>query len=201
MPEPLEIDAASAGQVRVHPHAGFERVRRLHRKWPGYPGFLSRTQRRLNSLHVSQRRGADRRWTGALGLSEKARPAHVANRSRHANRYARLRPAALATGTMGYKHREADPTPVKAALEEPNFLLKIIPHVEGSPRICELVKYRLEEIALRGAWTGPSSPIPDASRIGSCRRSRFSRSSPQSTSAPTLRSASGGLSMTICSNR
>ena len=58
---------------------------------------------------------------------------------------------------MGYKHREADTALVKAALEEPNFLLKIIPHVDGSPRICELVEYRLEEIALRGAWTGPAA--------------------------------------------
>jgi acetoacetate decarboxylase len=33
---------------------------------------------------------------------------------------------------------------VKAELEEPNYLLKIIPHVDGSPR-CELVGYRLEE--------------------------------------------------------
>jgi acetoacetate decarboxylase len=66
-------------------------------------------------------------------------------------------PLRVATGTMGYKHREADPAKVKAALEEPNFLLKIIPHVDGSPRICELVEYRLEEIALRGAWTGPAA--------------------------------------------
>ena len=36
---------------------------------------------------------------------------------------------------MGYKHREADPALVKTALEEPNFLLKVIPHVDGSPRI------------------------------------------------------------------
>src|SRR5215212_12011992 len=50
-------------------------------------------------------------------------------------------PLRVATGTMGYKHREADLAQVKAALEEPNFLLKIIPHVDGSPRICELVEY------------------------------------------------------------
>jgi acetoacetate decarboxylase len=63
----------------------------------------------------------------------------------------------LATGTVGYKHREADPAQVKAALAEPNFLLKIIPHVDGSPRIFELVEYRLEEMALRGPWTGPAA--------------------------------------------
>jgi acetoacetate decarboxylase len=58
---------------------------------------------------------------------------------------------------MGYKHREADLAQVKAALEEPNFLLKIIPHVDGSPRICELVEYHLEQLVLRGTWTGPAA--------------------------------------------
>jgi acetoacetate decarboxylase len=46
---------------------------------------------------------------------------------------------------------------VRAALEEPNYLLKIIPDVDGSPRICELVDYRLEDIVMKGAWTGPAT--------------------------------------------
>jgi acetoacetate decarboxylase len=58
---------------------------------------------------------------------------------------------------MGYKHREADLAQVKAALEEPNFLLKIIPNVDGSPRICELVEYHLEQLVLKGAWSGPAA--------------------------------------------
>lgn len=66
-------------------------------------------------------------------------------------------PLRVATGTMGYKHREADLAQVKAALDEPNFLLKIIPHVDGSPRICELVEYHLEQVVLKGAWTGPAA--------------------------------------------
>ena len=64
-------------------------------------------------------------------------------------------PVRVATGTMGYKHKAADAAAVLASLSEPNFLLKIIPHVDGSPRICELVEYRLEDIDLQGAWTGP----------------------------------------------
>jgi len=40
-----------------------------------------------------------------------------------------------ASGTMGYKHREADRAVVMKALSAPNFLLKIIPHVDGSPRL------------------------------------------------------------------
>jgi acetoacetate decarboxylase len=63
----------------------------------------------------------------------------------------------IATGTMGYKHRQADLTHAMALLKAPSFLLKIIPHVDGTPRICELVEYHLEDIVLKGAWTGPAA--------------------------------------------
>jgi acetoacetate decarboxylase len=66
-------------------------------------------------------------------------------------------PVRVATGTMGYKHRTVDLAAAKAGLAAPNFLLKIIPHVDGTPRICELVEYYLEDIAMKGAWTGPAS--------------------------------------------
>ena len=62
-----------------------------------------------------------------------------------------------ASGTMGYKHREADLDAVTAALAEPNFLVKIIPDVDATPRICELVRYHLEDIDLKEAWTGPAA--------------------------------------------
>ena len=63
----------------------------------------------------------------------------------------------VATATMGYKHRTLDAAAVKTALGAPNFLLKIIPHVDGSARICELVRYFLEDITVKGAWTGPAA--------------------------------------------
>ncbi|WP_026605677.1 acetoacetate decarboxylase [Methylocapsa acidiphila] len=63
----------------------------------------------------------------------------------------------IATGTMGYKHKEADLAAVKTSLLAPNFLLKIIPHVDGTPRICEIVEYYLTDVDLKGAWTGPGS--------------------------------------------
>ena len=66
-------------------------------------------------------------------------------------------PVRVATGTMGYKYKAADPAAVKASLEAPNFLLKIIPHVDSTPRICELVEYYLQDIDLKGAWTGPGA--------------------------------------------
>jgi acetoacetate decarboxylase len=62
-----------------------------------------------------------------------------------------------AVGTMGYKHREVDLAGVAKALGAPNFLVKIIPHVDGSPRILELVRYHLTDIQLKGAWTSPAA--------------------------------------------
>jgi acetoacetate decarboxylase len=66
-------------------------------------------------------------------------------------------PVRVAIGTMGYKHRAADVAAVKAALSAPNYLLKIIPHVDGTARICELVEYFLEDVNVKGAWTGPAA--------------------------------------------
>jgi acetoacetate decarboxylase len=63
----------------------------------------------------------------------------------------------IAYGTMGYKHKAADLAAVKASMAASNFLLKIIPHVDGSPRICEIVEYHLTDIDLKGAWTGPAA--------------------------------------------
>src|SRR5579871_2681583 len=70
----------------------------------------------------------------------------------------------VATATMGYKHQSLDTSRTKTALAAPNYLLKIIPHVDGTPRICELVEYVLEDIEVKGAWTGPAalSLIPHA---------------------------------------
>ena len=66
-------------------------------------------------------------------------------------------PVRVASGSMGYKHVRLDPAGVQAGLDEPGFLLKIIPHVDGSPRICELVRYRRVDVIVKGAWTGPAS--------------------------------------------
>ena len=63
----------------------------------------------------------------------------------------------IATGTMGYKHRDADRAAVLKSLAQPNWLIKIMPDVDCSPRVCELVEYRLEDLTLKGAWTGPAA--------------------------------------------
>lgn len=62
-----------------------------------------------------------------------------------------------ASATMGYKHVAADHDAVLESVKAPAFLLKIIPHVDGTPRICELVQYAAEDVVLKECWTGPSA--------------------------------------------
>ena len=69
----------------------------------------------------------------------------------------RYGPVPVAVATMGYKHRAVAHEPILTSLSEPNFLLKIIPHVDGSPRICEIVRYFMEDITVKGAWEGPAA--------------------------------------------
>lgn len=66
-------------------------------------------------------------------------------------------PVRVATATMGYKHHALDVDVVRKAMLAPNYLLKIIPHVDGSVRICELVRYFLEDVTVKGAWSGPAA--------------------------------------------
>jgi acetoacetate decarboxylase len=66
-------------------------------------------------------------------------------------------PVRVATGAMGFKHVALDNAAIARSLADPNYLLKIIPHVDGSPRILELVDYRLEEVTVKGAWAGPGA--------------------------------------------
>ncbi|QIB33279.1 acetoacetate decarboxylase [Ancylobacter pratisalsi] len=62
-----------------------------------------------------------------------------------------------ACGTMGYKYEALDHDATLASLKAPNWMIKIIPHVDGTARICELVEYYLEDITLQEAWTGPAA--------------------------------------------
>jgi acetoacetate decarboxylase len=69
----------------------------------------------------------------------------------------RYGPVPIAVATMGYKHRALAHAPIVASLTAPNYLLKIIPHVDGKPRICELVRYFCEEVTVKSAWEGPAA--------------------------------------------
>lgn len=63
----------------------------------------------------------------------------------------------VALGTMGYKYKVADIQAIEKDFSNtPNYLLKIIPHVDGTARICELVSHYLTEVKIKGAWEGPA---------------------------------------------
>lgn len=62
-----------------------------------------------------------------------------------------------ATGTMGYKYEALDKEAVLKSMLTPSWLIKIIPHVDGTARVCELVEYYLEDVTVKEAWTGPAA--------------------------------------------
>lgn len=61
------------------------------------------------------------------------------------------------SATMGYKYEALDHDAILKSLAAPNWMIKIIPHVDGTARICELVEYYLENVTLKEAWTGPAA--------------------------------------------
>jgi acetoacetate decarboxylase len=62
-----------------------------------------------------------------------------------------------AVATMGYKHTILPHDPILRSLDTPSFLIKIIPHVDNTLRVCELVRYYLQDVELKGAWGGPAA--------------------------------------------
>ncbi|NFG63386.1 acetoacetate decarboxylase [Clostridium sp. CMCC3677] len=67
--------------------------------------------------------------------------------------YGKLR---VAIATMGYKHKQLDLNEAKEQICRPNFMLKIIPNYDGTPRICELISAQIKDITVHEAWTGPA---------------------------------------------
>lgn len=63
----------------------------------------------------------------------------------------------VATGTMPWKTNPLDHEAVKVSLGSPCFLVKNIPHVDGSPAICQLVQYAMTDITVKGAWSGEAT--------------------------------------------
>ncbi|TBR25446.1 acetoacetate decarboxylase [bacterium] len=61
----------------------------------------------------------------------------------------------VATGTMVYKHNDpSDLGEIEALLKRTQVTLKLIPDIDGSPAIAQLVGITFAEIVLKGAWTG-----------------------------------------------
>lgn len=63
----------------------------------------------------------------------------------------------VARATMGYRYETLDLSEAHRAQMTPCAVLKIIPHVDGSPRVIELVRFGYSEIKMRGAWNGPTA--------------------------------------------
>lgn len=61
-----------------------------------------------------------------------------------------------ATGTMVYKHDafRADLSKEKELLARTQVTLKMIPDIDGTPAIAQLVGINFEDVKLHGAWTG-----------------------------------------------
>ena len=65
----------------------------------------------------------------------------------------------VAIGTMAYKYKQVDCAALaRAIMEEPNFLLKIIPNCNGKDLdVCQLVRYFLTNVQIKEAWSGPAA--------------------------------------------
>ncbi len=67
----------------------------------------------------------------------------------------------VAMGTMGYKHNnllepKAGPALMRTKLSKTHVNLKLIPSVDGSLEIAQLLAFNLTEIDVKGAWNGPA---------------------------------------------
>jgi acetoacetate decarboxylase len=62
----------------------------------------------------------------------------------------------VAMGTMAYKHVSLDTNEVAKGLGKLNVNLKILPDVDGHPKVSQLVGYNLQDIHVHGAWEGPA---------------------------------------------
>ena len=60
-------------------------------------------------------------------------------------------PCRVATATMGYKYETLDLKKIAAAMNAPIYLLKIIPSVDGTLQICELIRNLFNRCAYKGS--------------------------------------------------
>jgi acetoacetate decarboxylase len=65
--------------------------------------------------------------------------------------------ALVARATMGYGHQTMEPEDAERAAGSPGVVLKIIPHVDGKPRILELVRFGYGDVVVKEAYTGPGT--------------------------------------------
>jgi acetoacetate decarboxylase len=160
VPEPLEVagDTVNYEFIRMPDSTGFGDYTETGQVIPVRFRAADGTVQEGGYVHaISRRQFADRRRTRDLGLSEKARNPKIAHESETLVCTLHYGSVLCVSATMGYKHHELDPAPLLKSLAKPSFMIKIIPHVDCTPRICELVRYYLENVTLKGAWSGPAA--------------------------------------------
>jgi acetoacetate decarboxylase len=66
----------------------------------------------------------------------------------------------VAMGTMAYKweNLSRDPAKTLSSMHKTQVNLKLIPDVDGKPKIAQLVAYNLTEVTVKGSWSGPVIP-------------------------------------------
>jgi acetoacetate decarboxylase len=62
--------------------------------------------------------------------------------------------ALVARATMDYGHQTMEPEEAERAAGSPGVVLKIMPHVDGTPRILELVRFDYADVVVKEAYTG-----------------------------------------------
>ena len=72
----------------------------------------------------------------------------------------------VAVATMGYKHqnllydvkgrKQCSSASIIEKMSKTQVNLKIIPDIDGSQAICQLVGYNLDDIQVKGGWSGPA---------------------------------------------
>ena len=78
------------------------------------------------------------------GFPKKLAEPELARRDRHAGRHARLRPVRVATGDDGLQAPRRPISPrSRPRSRRRTSCSRSFPHVDGTPRICELVEYYL----------------------------------------------------------
>lgn len=60
----------------------------------------------------------------------------------------------VALGTMPYKYNILDEQAIVKTITKTQVNLKLIPDVEGSSKIAQLAAYNLENVIVKGAWSG-----------------------------------------------
>lgn len=70
----------------------------------------------------------------------------------------------VAMGTMPFKYNTLDVNDIAKTIGKTQVNLKLIPDVDGSLKIAQLAAYNLDNITVKGAWSGPArlSLIPHA---------------------------------------